>query len=78
MIDKVVISREHIRCKPLLSCKPCKLQSKSSDQDPKGCVGGVGDICKSVIRDGRLIAKLSNPLCPLDIDPVVQIEVCTK
>jgi len=28
------IGREHIRCKSFSSCKPCKLQSGSSDQRP--------------------------------------------
>ena len=39
-----------------------------------------GGICKSVITQSkcrRLIVKLLNPLCPLDVDPVAQIEVCT-
>ena len=38
-----------------------------------------GGICKSVItqsKGGRLIVKLPNLPCPLDVDPVAQIEVC--
>ena len=38
------------------------------------------EIFKSVInqsKGGRLIVKLLNPSCPLDVDPVAQIEVCT-
>ena len=42
---------------------------------------GVGrGICKSVIiqsKGGRLIVKLLNPPCSLDVDLVAQIEVCT-
>ena len=38
-----------------------------------------GGFCKIVItqsNDGRLIVKLLNPSCSLDVDPVAQIEVC--
>ena len=53
-------------CKPTSPCKPYKLQSGPSDPHPRGCVGGVGgEICKSVIRDGRLSIKLINPLVHL-------------
>jgi len=39
----------------------------------------VGEgICKSVIRGGRLIVKLTNSPYPLDVDPGAKIEVCTK
>ena len=37
-------------------------------------------ICKNVItqfKGGRLVVKLPNPPCLLDVDPVVQIKVCT-
>ena len=52
----------------------------------KGGAEGVGGggICKSVITQskvGRLIVKLPNPPCLLDVDPVAQTEVrtvCTK
>jgi len=37
----------------------------------------VGDLLITQFKGGRLIIKLSNPLCPLDDDPVVQIELCT-
>ena len=48
----------------------------------KGGAEGVGGggICKSVITQskvGQLIVKLPNPPCPLDVDLVVQIGVCT-
>ena len=47
----LLLLREHIRCKLTLSCKPCKLQSGQ---------GEWRGICKSVIRGGRLISKISN------------------
>ena len=37
----------------------------------------IYDICKSVIRGGRLIVNIPNPPCPLDVYPVSQIKVCT-
>ena len=46
----------------------------------KGRGTGVGEgICKSVViqfKSGRLIVKLFDPPCPLDVDLVTQIEVC--
>ena len=45
-----------------------------------GAQGVGGGICKNVItqsKGGRLIVKLSNPPCLLDVNPVDQIEVCT-
>ena len=50
----------------------CKFQSGPPDQG--GAPGSGREICKSVIRAGGV--KLSNPSCSLDVDPVVQIEVC--
>ena len=32
-------SGKHIRCKPTSLCKPCKLQSRSPDQHPRGMWG---------------------------------------
>jgi len=75
---RIISIGEHIRCKPT---SPCKLQSGPSDQYPRGEVQGVrGGICKSVItqsKSRRLIVKLPNLLCPLDVDPMAQIQVCT-
>jgi len=34
-----VIRREHIRCKPVFSCKPCKLQSGATRSISKGHEG---------------------------------------
>ena len=66
-------------CKPILLCKLCKLQSGPSDQHLRGgAQGGRREICKSVItqsKSWRLIVKLSNPSCSLDVDPVIQIEI---
>jgi len=79
---RIISIGEHIRCKPTSPCKPCKLQSGPLDQYPRGEAQGVGAwTCKSVItpsKSGRLIVKLPNLLCPLDADPMAQIQVCTK
>ena len=78
--------REHIRCKPTSPYKLWKLQSGSSDQHLRGRVqrGGRRDLqkCDCPIIQGRIqIVKLSNPSYPLDVDPMIQIDVsivCTK
>ena len=46
----------------------------------RGAQGSEREICKSMIiksKSGRLIVKLPKPPCPLDVDPVAQIRVCT-
>ena len=54
-------------CKPIFSCK---LQSGSSDQHPRGRACGMGGgMCKSVLRDGRLIVKLTNLQLPPMLNP---------
>ena len=79
IISCSIFPREHIRYKPTSPCKLCKLQSGPSDQHLRGgAQGGRRGICKSVItqsKSWRLIVKLSNPPCSLDVDPVTQIEI---
>jgi len=49
-----------------LPCKLCKLYSGPQDVDPRGRMREVeGGICKSVIKSGRLSAKLPNLSAPL-------------
>jgi len=63
-----------------LSVQTMQTSICTTGSSSNGCAGGVGvQICKSVItqsKDGRLIVKLPNLPYPLDVDPVVQIEVC--
>ena len=69
---------ECIMCKPTSLCKLYELQSEPPDQHPRGDAGEVGEgIYKNVItqsKSERLIVKLPNFPCPLDVDPMVQIE----
>ena len=70
--------RKCIRCKPISPYKPCKLQSGSPDQHPRGGRESGRGICKNVItqfKGGRLIVKLTNFSYPFDVDPMIQIRV---
>ena len=79
--SKVIIPiREYITCKSTSSYKPYKLnldyriniQGSAQEEWER-------DLQKCDLRrpGGRLIVKLLNPPYSLDVDPVVQIEVCT-
>ena len=80
--------QQHIRCKPISPCKLCKLQSRHRINIQGRGTGEVeGGICKSPPALGLGNHTFTNPPLPpplrppLDVDPVVQIEVyivCTK
>jgi len=68
-----------------LRANPANFNLSHQIKHPTGGAEGVEEgICKSAITEskgGQLIVKLPNPRMPLDVDPMVQIEVsivCTK
>jgi len=61
-------------------CKLWKLQSGPSDQHPRGMGDGIILQSESALGLGNHIFAnpSSHSLCtPLDVDPVVQIRICT-
>jgi len=53
--------REHIRCKPISPCKPCKLQYGPPDQHLGGAGEVGGDISKSMITQSKCGQRFANP-----------------
>ena len=61
-----------------VQCKPCKLQSRPPDQHPRGMGDWIILQLTALLLSHFCKSPLPLPLrCPLDVDPMIQIEVCT-